>query len=79
MKAPGRRFHRSPSCLEIKAAHTGWLRMGAVQAVGARLPLGNSWSERKGRAAEEAREPPLLQSGPQGSPVAFSQGPMLVR
>lgn len=50
-----------------------------MQAVGARLPLGNSWSERKGRAAEEAREPPLLQGGPQGSPVAFSQGPMLVR
>lgn len=47
-----------------------------MQAVGAGCPLGNSWSERKGQAAEEAQS--LLYSrGPQGSPVAFSQGPVL--
>lgn len=46
---------------------------------GARLPLGKGWSERRGRAAKEARMSPLLQSGPQGSPVAFSRGPVLVR
>lgn len=39
-----------------------------MQAVGAGLPRwGNSWSERKGQAAEEAREPPLLK-WPPGQP-----------
>ena len=34
----GRRFHRSPSCLEVRVALAGWLRRGTVQAVGPGCP-----------------------------------------
>ena len=53
---------------EVKAAQAGRLRRVAGQAVGARPPLGIGWSAGRGWAVEEACEPPLLQSGPQGSP-----------
>ena len=67
-KGPGAFVSQVTFLPEVKAAQAGWLRRVAGQAVGARLPLGIGRSAGRGWAVEEACEPPLLQSGPQGSP-----------
>lgn len=52
---------------EVKAAHAGWLKGVAVQAVGARLPLGSGWAAGRGWAVEEACEPPYSRVAPRAA------------